>query len=68
MHSVPGWQSALDPWGLPGQLPVLDAGSWSVGRRDVEKAAAASWVKGWSGVAETVDVARGQAVESALGW
>lgn len=66
MHSGPGWQSALDPWGSPGQLPVLDVGSWSAGRRGVEKAEAASEGMGWNEGAGTGAVVRVQAVENAL--
>ena len=68
MHSGPGWQSALDPWGSPGQLPVLGVGSWSVGRRGAEKAEAASGGTGWNGGAGTGAAVRVQAAENALGW
>lgn len=68
MHSGPGWQSALDPWGYPGQLPVLDVGSWSAERRGVEKAEVASEGKGWNGGAGTGVVVKVQAAENALDW
>lgn len=68
MDSGPGWQNALVPWGWPGLPPVLDVENWSVGRRGVEKAEAASLGKGWSAGAETVAVEKGQAGESALDW
>lgn len=68
MHSAPGWQSAPDPWGSPGQLPVLDVGSWSAGRRGAEKAEVASEGTGWNGGAGTGAVVRGRAAENALDW
>lgn len=68
MNSGPGWQNALVPWGWPGQLPVQDVENWSVGKRGVEKAEAASLGKGWSGGAGTAAAEKGQAGENALDW
>lgn len=69
MNSGPGWQNALVPWDWwPGQQPVQDVGNWSVGRRGVEKAEAASSGMGWSGGVGIAAVEKGQAGESALDW
>lgn len=42
--------------------------NWSVGRRGVEKAEAASLGKGWSGGVETAAVEKGQVGVNALDW
>lgn len=68
MNSGPGWQNALVPWGWPGQLPVQGVENWSVGKRGVEKAEAASLGKGWSGGAGTAAAVKGQAGVNALDW
>lgn len=68
MNSGPGWQNALVPSGWPGQLPVQDVGNWSVGKRGVAKAEAASVGTGSSGGAGTVAEEKEQAGESVLDW
>lgn len=69
LNSGLGWQNALVPWGWqPGQLPVQDAGNWSVEKHGVEKAEAASSEMGWNGGVETVVAEKGQAGENVLDW